>query len=227
MRDGTARCHALAAALSDQDAIGPSRLPGWRRAHLLTHLARNADALVNLLDWARTGVPTPMYASAEQREADIQAGAARPAAQLREDLTTASNRLAAAVDAMHPADWRVLVRTAQGRELPAGRVPWLRTREVWVHAVDLDAGMAMADLPSELVDALLDDVTGAFTRRRGTPALRLAPTDRDREWTVGTGASVTMAGPSPELLGWLIGRNGPDRLAVTGADQPPTLPPWL
>ena len=32
----------------------PSALPGWTRAHVLTHLARNADAMVNLLTWART-----------------------------------------------------------------------------------------------------------------------------------------------------------------------------
>ncbi|MEV0474381.1 maleylpyruvate isomerase N-terminal domain-containing protein, partial [Streptomyces prunicolor] len=25
----------------------PSRLPGWSRGHVLAHLARNADALVN------------------------------------------------------------------------------------------------------------------------------------------------------------------------------------
>src|SRR5947209_4673969 len=41
----------------DDDAVGePSLLPGWTRGHVLAHLARNADALVNLLTWARTGV---------------------------------------------------------------------------------------------------------------------------------------------------------------------------
>jgi len=31
--------------------------------------------MVNLLSWARTGTETPMYASAESRNADIEAGA--------------------------------------------------------------------------------------------------------------------------------------------------------
>jgi maleylpyruvate isomerase len=31
--------------LTDQQAREPSRLPGWSRGHVVTHLARNADAL--------------------------------------------------------------------------------------------------------------------------------------------------------------------------------------
>ena len=45
----------------------PSRCPGWTRGHILTHLARNADALVNLVTNATTGSSTPMYASPESR----------------------------------------------------------------------------------------------------------------------------------------------------------------
>ena len=35
--------------LTDDQAREPSLLPGWSRGHVLTHLARNADAMVNLL----------------------------------------------------------------------------------------------------------------------------------------------------------------------------------
>ncbi|MCR8526173.1 maleylpyruvate isomerase N-terminal domain-containing protein, partial [Escherichia coli] len=51
--------------LSDDALEEPSRLPDWSRAHVVAHLARNADALGNLLTWARTGVETPMYPSRE------------------------------------------------------------------------------------------------------------------------------------------------------------------
>ena len=63
---GTARI------IEDGDLRAESLLPGWTRAHVLAHLANNADALVNLLTWARTGVETPMYASPEAREAGIE-----------------------------------------------------------------------------------------------------------------------------------------------------------
>jgi hypothetical protein len=60
--------------LDTASLAAPSLLPGWTRAHVLAHVARNADALVNLLTWARTGQPRPMYADRQQRDAEIEAG---------------------------------------------------------------------------------------------------------------------------------------------------------
>ena len=37
------------ADLGDDDLTRPSLLPAWSRAHVVGHLARNADALRNLL----------------------------------------------------------------------------------------------------------------------------------------------------------------------------------
>src|SRR5437870_12625963 len=78
----TDRVLATATALSDAQAREPSLLPGWTRGHVLTHIARNSGGMVNLLRWARTGTEAPMYASAESRGADIEAGAGRAAADL-------------------------------------------------------------------------------------------------------------------------------------------------
>src|SRR6476661_3940042 len=76
----------LVEELTDDDLTSPSALPGWSRAYVVAHLARNADALINLLDWARTGVETPMYPSREVRNADIAATAALPPDALRSDF---------------------------------------------------------------------------------------------------------------------------------------------
>src|SRR6266568_1849145 len=83
----------------------PSLLPGWTRGHVLTHIARNADGMVNLLHWARTGTQTPMYASPESRAADIEAGAGRPAAGLAADVRESAATLAAAAAAMPGDAW--------------------------------------------------------------------------------------------------------------------------
>ena len=80
--------------LGDDDLAAPSALPDWSRAHVVAHLARNADALLNLLTWARTGVETPMYPSREVRDADIEATAARPPAELHADYVAACAHLA-------------------------------------------------------------------------------------------------------------------------------------
>src|SRR5262245_1123799 len=69
--EATGRLVTTAAALTDAQTREPSLLPGWTRGHVLTHIARNADGLANLLGWARTGRETPMYASADSRRADL------------------------------------------------------------------------------------------------------------------------------------------------------------
>src|SRR2546421_2317239 len=100
----TARLPATAAAL-DGDPAAPSLLPGWTRGHVLTHVARNADGLTNLLTWARTGERTPQYASWEQREADIAAGAARPWPELVDDVRASGERVASVASSLDATDW--------------------------------------------------------------------------------------------------------------------------
>jgi maleylpyruvate isomerase len=75
MHEGTERLLADVAGLTDKALDGPTALPGWTRRYLLSHVAANAGALRNLVHWARTGEERRMYASGEQRDADIAAGA--------------------------------------------------------------------------------------------------------------------------------------------------------
>lgn len=63
------------AALDPAAVTGPSALPGWTRGHILAHLARNADSLLNLLEAARTGTDIPQYATLEARDQGIEDGA--------------------------------------------------------------------------------------------------------------------------------------------------------
>src|SRR5687768_6243725 len=148
--------------LADDDLAAPSRLPDWSRAHVVAHLARNADALGNLLTWARTGVETPMYPSPEARDRDIASTAALPADELRADYAAACRRFADAVENLPPEAWTATVRTRQGRAIEATEVPWMRAKEIWVHGADLDAGLGFGDLPAEYASALVDDVLDHF-----------------------------------------------------------------
>src|SRR5690349_18912052 len=118
----------LVERLTDDELAAPSALPDWSRAHVVAHLARNADALVNLLDWARTGVETPMYPSREARDAGIEATVALPPAELRADYAAACARFAEAVEATPAEAWTATLRNMQGRELPASDVPWMRAK---------------------------------------------------------------------------------------------------
>lgn len=93
--DATSRLLVTAGSLGDGAIAEPSLLPGWSRGHVLAHLARNADALRNLLIWARTGVVTPGYRSQQAREDDIEAGAGRPAAEQLADIARSAEAFAA------------------------------------------------------------------------------------------------------------------------------------
>ncbi|WP_280499787.1 maleylpyruvate isomerase N-terminal domain-containing protein, partial [Nocardia farcinica] len=77
MTAGTTLFADAVAGLTDADFDTPTHLPGWNRRHLVAHVAANADALRNLVHWAATGTPTPMYASPEDRGAGIARGPGR------------------------------------------------------------------------------------------------------------------------------------------------------
>lgn len=206
--------------LTDEELDGSSLLPGWTRHRLLAHVARNADALVNLLTWAGTGVETPMYASDDARTAGIDSAAALAPAQLRAEVLASVVRLAAAVDTLPEDAWAHEVRTAQGRTVPATEVPWMRSREVWVHAVDLDAGVGFDEVPEDVAAALVDDVFRMWDRREHVPDVVMFAGDR----TWGTGA-LAVSGELPAVLAWVTGRSAGADLT---ADGPlPVLPAWL
>jgi maleylpyruvate isomerase len=214
-------------ALDEAAVRGPSLLPGWTRGHVLTHLARSADAHVNLLTTARTGEQIPAYASDDARAADIEAGSGRSAADLLADLRASAARFADAVTAMSPQDWAAVVPHRRGPQLAATLV-WSRLREVEVHHVDLSAGYDLTDWPEAFGLRLLHEVVADLGKRPGTPALVLRPAEGRQELTVGEPeAAPTIAGPVYELAGWLIGRAPGTGLTVTPDGKLPTPPEWI
>jgi maleylpyruvate isomerase len=147
---------------------------------------------------------TGAAASPGQRAADIEAGAKLSGRELTAWFDRSAGELAAAMAAL-PADaWQSAVVTAQGRTVPASETPWMRSREVLVHAVDLEIGVTFADLPEAFLTALSADIIG----KRGAQNV---PDVR------GSTAAVTA---------YLAGRPSTD---VTTADGqvPEPLPPWL
>jgi maleylpyruvate isomerase len=222
MRDGTERLLGAVSAMDDADLEGPSLLPGWNRRYLLSHICANADALRNLVYWARTGEERRMYASPEQRDADIAAGSRRPAGELRAWLASSADALAGDLAALPEPAWDARVITAQGLTRSADEIPWMRAREVYVHAVDLACGADFADQPAGFLGALLDDVTARRSTLGTGPALEVSATDTGARWQVaGAGAPTTVSAPLAALAGWLTGRPAP---ALRDA---PALPPWL
>jgi maleylpyruvate isomerase len=206
------------------DLRGPSRLPGWTRGHVVTHVARNAEGLVRLLTWARTGIETPMYPSIQDRDADIEAGVGRPVAEQLADLRGTGAAFTAAARELSPKHWAATVRTRHG-SLAASAIPWARVREVWLHLVDLNAGAELDVLPEDIATALIRDVAHWMASRVPTRIeLRIAGGEPVC-FGPQTGIAVPISGPVQELAGWLTGRSAGDRLIAP--DGLPDLPGWL
>ena len=228
--ESTDRLLATADALTDAQVAAPSRLPGWTRGHVLTHLARNADGFRNLLSWAATGDETPMYPSEEARARGVEEGAARSAAEIAADLHKSAAALAAAAQDLPARAWDALV-ARRGDTFPARQIPPRRLAELEIHHVNLGAGYRPADWPASFVAANLDRVGRDFAGRADAPACLACPDGLDAVYPIGPlspgpASQVTVSGPPAALLAWLIGRDDGAGLRVTGAGAVPVLPPW-
>jgi maleylpyruvate isomerase len=225
MTDETDRLLQTVAGLSDADLRAPSLLPGWTRGHVLTHIARNADGLSNVVRSGVTGEHVPMYESRERRDSDIEDGSGRSPADIEADIESSAERLLALL-ADVPADrLDTVVPTGRGWDLPLHDVPWMRLREVSYHHVDLAAGFGFADLPDEVLRRGLRECSSRLTATPGAQVTARLADGTSLELTIGDGA-VPVDGPAGAALAWLTGRSGGDGLTTAGDVPLPALPSW-
>lgn len=207
----------------DAAIASPSLLPGWSKGHVLTHLARQADAMTNLLTWARTGVETPAYPSPEHRAQDIEAGAGRPVAEHSADLRAAHDRMADAAAAMPAEAWVFVI---PGRNQSAAALPCARLREVEVHHVDLGAGYAPGDWGDAFALRLLREIVAGYPADAGPLVLR--PFGIAHPLTIGDPAHApVVGGPTRSIAAWLAGRGDGTDLTVVPDGELPTPPVWM
>jgi maleylpyruvate isomerase len=192
--DAHQRLLAALDALGSFDPARPSLLPGWSVGHVLTHLARNADSHVRMLDGL-----DQYEGGSEGRAAAIEAGADRPAdelvADVRRTIWALESRWAT------QADWSGSARRSAGTA-PMADLPFLRWREAEVHHADLGIGHTFATMPD------------AYVRRE----LRVMEMLWDSRRPMGmTGLPAeALARPPHERLAWLMGRGRIDGLEPAG-----------
>jgi maleylpyruvate isomerase len=226
----TQRLLATIATLTDEQAREPSLLPGWTRGHVLTHIARNADAMVNVLRGAQAGTGTRMYASPEARNAAIEAGAGRPAAALAADLRDSAGAFAAEAALVPASAWRAPARALTGPPFPASGLPLRRLGEVEIHHADLGLAYRPSDWPEEFVATYFQRVARSLAGREDVPPCRLRPAGAEATFPVGPAgqerAGPLVTGPLAALLAWLLGRGDGSGLTVDAGGALPVLPAW-
>lgn len=221
LRAATGQLFRSLERVTDDLARGPSLLPGWTRGHVLTHIARNADAHWRMSDAALDGLSVPMYAGGrEERNGAIEAGAGRSARALVDDVRTSATKLQAHWNQLAESEWQLVTRPG-GADSPPRTIRdnlLNRWREVEVHHADLDVGYTSADWPAAYVEIDLPRVIDSLPSwGQDAPRLMswlLRDDTSGGSWIVsargvrpGVGtATHALHAPGHALLAWLLGR---------------------
>ncbi len=199
-----AHAHLVAdlATLTDEQAAQPSLLPGWSVAHVLTHIARNADSHVIMLEAAIRGEVASQYpGGVDQRNADIEAGADRTAAALVADVVASNSALEASWAAMTPETW-----SGQGLgvfgPVAVDDLPFRRWRETVVHQADLGLSYTWRHWPADYVRLELARMTMLWASRKPMGLTTLP--------------DAGMALADHERAAWLLGRTSVEGLDAAG-----------
>ncbi|HZK32679.1 MAG TPA: maleylpyruvate isomerase family mycothiol-dependent enzyme [Corynebacterium sp.] len=226
-RRGTALYSGQLSLIDNDDFGEPSLLPGWDISTLVAHVAYNASALVNLMDWATTGVETPMYPSPAARNEQIAYGATLIPDALRNLHDHTLVRLDVAWRDAPEEAWNAEVKTAQGRTVPASETLWMRTREVWLHAVDLNQTANFSDAPAPVLATLVPEIAAKWRGQGAGEGLVLLNTDSGERIEVSPGdTTVEIKGGLAGLARWASGR-GANGVTVAGGGEVPQPPRWL
>jgi maleylpyruvate isomerase len=204
----------------------PSLLPDWTRAHVVAHLALNAEGMARVLRAlvadADDHPPAAMYDSDDQRGRDISRLAEHTPSDIRAHLLGSVTILHEAVDAVPEEQWETRVeRTPGGRTMRAGAFPGMRWRELEIHHVDLDAGYTRVAWTLPFAEHLLD----AMARRlRPEQSFEVKPLDSKRTWVAGDEQAEypvpIVTGPAADLAWWLTGRPAPETLSCSRGELP-------
>ena len=184
--------------VADQLDVGASSaLPGWSVGHVITHVTNSGDGHVLIFEAAARGEVGRQYPHGLQgREADIEAGAPRPASVQVAGLRASIERLEALWAA---STWDGTGILAMGAELPLADLPFLRMREVAIHHVDLRIGLGFDDLPPPYVRLELRWMEMLWQARQPMGLTTLP--------------AAALALAPPARLAWLMGRTSVEGLA--------------
>lgn len=224
VRAETSRLVAAIRAMDPDAVAGASLCTGWTRGHVLAHVARNADALGNLVEAALTGTSIPMYADPEARDGDIEAGAGRDLDEQRLDVEESAARWDEAMTRLVAAAGRLRGVEVEARNqvtVPALGLPFMRLREVVFHHLDLDLGFGFADLEPATQTALLAHQARRVSGQADAPSFTVR-TDEGDELVVGDDPAYVIGGARADVLAW-ISRGLTDGVTSTGGSLP-TLP---
>ncbi|MGL4832287.1 MAG: maleylpyruvate isomerase family mycothiol-dependent enzyme [Propionibacteriaceae bacterium] len=199
-REATTRFLGRTITISDHDWQQPSALPGWTRAHIATHVARNADALRQRLAHPTAGSLYP-----HSKALDIERGSERTALELQIDLDTSASLLNKAFDDLDGHGWGSLSTLDENVTCPVQLFPLARLAEIELHHCDLDLDYTIDDIDDDSQWWIIAWYAIRHELRGDLPLFTLVD-DRGCSTRIGDGSAGTVTGMRRDLLAWITAR---------------------
>ncbi len=207
-RDVAGVAHAHQQLLADLDTVTaeqvrkPSRLPDWTMAHVLAHIAGNADGCTRMIEGACRGEVADQYEGGfEGRQRDIDARASLSAAELVDLVRRTIWRLETAWALCSADGWLGSGVSLMG-VVPVDDLPFRRWRETVIHHADLGLAYTWRDWPNDYVRIELQRQTMSWASRKPMGLTQLP--------------AAAMAVDDHHRLAWLVGRADIDGLGQAG-----------
>jgi maleylpyruvate isomerase len=180
-------------SLTDDQCREPSALPGWTRGHVLSHLARNAESHVHVLQCAARGEVGEQYiGGAKARKEGIESHANDSAESLVNAVRRSIYALEGQWAATNSEGWQGHGVNSAGASIAMSDIVFLRWREVEVHHADLALAFTFADWNSTYVRYELDRHVMMW---RASKPMGLTPVPK-----------IALQLPPNERLAWFLGR---------------------
>jgi maleylpyruvate isomerase len=180
-------------SLTDDQCREPSALPGWTRGHVLSHLARNAESHVHVLQCAARGEVGEQYVGgAKARKEGIESHAHDSAESLVNAVRRSIYALEGQWAATNSEGWQGHGVNSAGASIAMSDIVFLRWREVEVHHADLALAFTFADWNSTYVRYELDRQVMMW---RASKPMGLTPVPK-----------IALQLPPNERLAWFLGR---------------------
>jgi len=194
------RLLAIVDAIDEKDQANwfgaPSLLDNWTRAHVLAHLARNADSHIHLFAEAAQGVVGKQYpGGGKTRAQGIADDALLTPRELIARVRTSIYGLEGSWARSNAQAWLGSGTNAIGAVLQVTDLPLFRWREVEVHTSDLGVGYTFNDWDEMYVRYDLPRNTMRYTSR-SPMGMSVLPDE-------------SLALSERERLAWLMGRTVP------------------
>jgi maleylpyruvate isomerase len=179
--------------LTDEQCREPSALPGWTRGHVLSHLARNAESHVHVLQCAARGEVGEQYVGgAQARKEGIETHALDSAESLVASVRKSIYALEGQWAATNSEGWQGHGVNSAGASIAMSDIVFLRWREVEVHHADLALDFTFANWNSTYVRMELDRQVMMW---RASKPMGLTPVPK-----------IALQLPPNERLAWFLGR---------------------